>query len=138
MADTLKLSILSPERRLVQSFAVESVTLTTSEGQIQILPGHAAMIGALETGTFHYEAPGKGQTLGVISTGFFEVRNDEVTVMAETLELQTEIDMTRARSAQSKAESALQSPELDEHQFRKYQLKLQRSLIRQQVASKEH
>ena len=58
--------------------------------------------------------------------------------MAETIELRKEIDVERAKRAQKIAEDILRDAELDEHRFRKYQLKLQRSLIRQQVAAKDH
>ena len=137
MSSQLKLSILTPERRLVEGIPVDEVTLTGSEGQVQILPGHAPMIGTLQTGTFHYQAPGKEAVTGVISAGFFEVKDDNLQVMAETLELRGEINMDRARKAQQLAEETLKAADLDEHQFKKYQLKLQRSLIRQQMAGHE-
>jgi F-type H+-transporting ATPase subunit epsilon len=134
----MKLSILSPERRLLDSVDVQAVTLPGSEGQIQILPGHAAMVGSLETGIFSYLTASGGEETGIVTTGFFEVRDDQVTVLAETLELKTEIDVSRAKAAQQKAELALRDdPALDEHKFRKYQLKLQRSLIRQQLAGRD-
>src|SRR4051794_27957055 len=104
----LRLSILSPERRLVESIIVEEVTLPTSEGQIQVLPGHAAMIGVIETGIFNYLSPGKPPVFGVLSTGFFEVKDFDVYVMAETLELKAEIDIDRAKKAQQQAQDTLQ------------------------------
>lgn len=130
----MKLTVLTPERRLLDRMNVESVTLPGSEGQIQILEGHAPMLGTLETGVFSYLAGAGKEESGVISTGFFEVRGDEVSVMAETLELKKEIDVARAKRAQETAQNALQDAALDEHRFKKYQLKLQRSLIRQDLA----
>lgn len=132
----LKLNVLSPERKLLDGETAEEVTLTGSEGQIQILPGHAPMIGTLETGVFSFRIPGKSETAGVISSGFFEVRDDVVTITAETLELVSEIDVARAKKAQQVSEDALKAADLDVHAFKKYQLKLQRSLIRQQAAGK--
>jgi F-type H+-transporting ATPase subunit epsilon len=84
---TLKLSILSPERRLLEEKPVDEVTLNGSEGQIQILPGHAAMVGTLEKGEFHYHPVGGNRTGGVIASGFFQVHDDHVNVLAESLEL---------------------------------------------------
>ena len=137
MAETIKLSVYSPERRLIENREVESVTLPTSEGQIQVLPGHVHMAGTLETGPFWYTE--KGQDVrGVISYGFFRVVGEEVSVMAETLELSTEIDVARAKLAQKKAEDALKEATLEEGHFDKYQLKLQRALIRQQESGKLH
>lgn len=129
----MRLTVLTPERKLLDRVEVESVTIPGSEGQIQILPDHAPMIGTMETGVFAFLAKGSPEQQGVISTGFFEVAGHQVTLMAETLELKQEIDLTRARAAQTKAETALQEADLDEHKFKKYQLKLQRALIRQQL-----
>ena len=138
MSANLKLSILTPERRLVEDLSVIEVTLTGSEGQIQVLPGHAPMIGTLTTGLFSYHVDGKEPVSGVISTGFFEVKDDHLSVMAETLELKGEISLERARKAQVLAEETLKSADLNEHQFKKYQLKLQRSLIRQNLGGADH
>lgn len=87
----LKLSILSPERRFLEDALVEEVTLNGSEGQIQILPGHAAMVGTLETGEFNYRLPTGQKSGGIIVSGFFEVRDESVYVLAESLELRGEI-----------------------------------------------
>lgn len=133
----MKLTILSPEKKITAELEVSSVTLPGSEGQIQILPEHADMIGTLETGPFNYVSTASDTTVGVISSGFFEIRNGEVTVAAETCELAADIDLLRAKTAQKKAEGALSDPELDMKLFRKYELKLQRALIRQQVAGAE-
>jgi F-type H+-transporting ATPase subunit epsilon len=131
----MKLTILSPEKKIASAIEVSVVTLPGSEGQIQILDGHADMIGTLETGEFNYSPVSGPKVAGVITSGFFEVRGGNVTVSAETVELVQEIDLNRARSAQKKAENALTDPELDFKLFRKYELKLQRALVRQQVAS---
>lgn len=132
----LKLTILSPERKIADAITVQSVTLPGSEGQIQILPEHAEMIGTLETGMFSYIPASGAPVIGVISSGFFQVGHDVVTVMAETFEYSAEIDSTRAKTAQKKAENALIDPELGADLFRKYELKLQRAVIRQQIAGK--
>lgn len=134
---SLKLSILSPERKLLEGELVEEVTLTGSEGQIQIMEGHAPILGTLETGVFMYKASNGSAHAGVISSGFFEVRNNTVILMCETVELQGDIDVERAKRAQAKAEQTLKEADLDEHQFKKYQLKLERSMIRQQMAGRE-
>ncbi len=115
---------------------MNSVSLTGSEGQIQILPGHAAMVGTLETGPFEVSYADGRKERGVISTGFFEVREGLVTVLAETAELASEIDVGRAKKAQQKAEAGLSAASLTPENFRKYQLKLQRSMIRQAVGGK--
>lgn len=133
-ASVLKLSILSPERRLVESLAVQEVILPGSEGEIQILPGHTAIIGTLETGIFQYQS--FIETIrGVISYGFFYLQGDHLQVMAQTLELEGEIDLDRAKQAQKKAEEALEQAHLDASQFKKFELKIRRAIIRQQLGN---
>ena len=65
----LKLSIFTPERKVLEGRSVSSVTLPGTEGQIQILEGHAAMVGALETGVLQYQVEGQGEARAAISTG---------------------------------------------------------------------
>jgi len=132
----LNLTILSPERKIAEAISVQSVTLPGSEGQIQILPEHAEMMGTLETGLFFYIPASGAPVIGVISSGFFQVANDKVTVMAETFEYSSEVDPARAKLAQKTAENALIDPELGADLFRKYELKLHRAVIRQQIAGK--
>jgi F-type H+-transporting ATPase subunit epsilon len=130
---TFSLSIFAPERRLTQDEQVKSLILTTAKGEVEILPGHADMISRLETGRFAYVADSKPVVTGVISSGFVSVENGKVKVIAETLELPHEIDQSRARTAQIKAEKMLSDASLDEHSFKKYQLKLQRAILRQSI-----
>lgn len=132
MANALELTILTPQRKVLEKETVGSISLTGSEGKIQILPGHAAMVGTLEVGTFECDTPSKGKLFGVISSGFFEVEGDSVVLVAETLELQNEIDVARAKAAQQKAQEMLKEAGLTDEKFRKYELKLQRAMIRQQ------
>ena len=130
---TFNLSILAPERRLIEGERVVSVVLTTSEGEIEILPGHANMVAQLSPGKFVYTPRGEKPVRGVISSGFVNVEDGDVKVVAETIELANEIDVSRARVAQLKAEKELAEASLDEQSFRKYQFKLQRAIIRQSV-----
>jgi F-type H+-transporting ATPase subunit epsilon len=72
----------------------------------------------------------------VISWGYLEVSKDHVTVLAETAEAAEGIDIARAQLAQKKAEETLSKGDLEQHQFQKYQLKLERAMIRVQAAQK--
>lgn len=136
MSDALRLTILTPERKLLDATNIKELTLQSSEGEIQVLPGHAAMLGTLVTGRIKYHLSNGEVREGVVSSGFFEISGDLVSVVAETLELRGEIDLDRARKAQLKSEAILKEAAIDDGQFHKYQLKLQRALIRQQVEGK--
>ena len=132
---TFNLSILAPERTLIKNESVGSLIITTSKGEIEVLPGHADMISTLETGRFIYQPTKGSKVVGVISSGFLNVENGSVKVVAETIELAGEIDLNRAKKAQLNAEKMLSEAALDEHSFKKYQLKLQRSIIRQSLGA---
>lgn len=130
---TFNLSILAPERKLLQNEAVESLIITTAEGEVEILPGHADMISALDTGRFVFRKQGGQKTVGVISSGFLNIEDGAVKVIAETIELAGEIDQNRAKQAQANAEKRLREAGLDQAAFRKYQLKLHRAIVRQNI-----
>ncbi len=131
--ESFHLSIFAPERRLTEDEAVTSFVVTSEVGELEILPGHANLVSALSTGRFVYTPVGKAPVKGVISSGFLNIENGSVKVIAETLELAHEIDLSRARAAQLKAEKMLTDASLDESSFKKYQLKLQRAMIRQSL-----
>jgi len=131
----LTLTLCSPDRKLFDRKPVKEVTIPGFEGEIQVLPEHGRMVGTLETGILSYRGEDGGETIAAISSGFFEVADDHVMVLAETLELNQEVDRERAKRAQSAAELKLNDASLEPDTFRKYQLKLQRALVRQQVAT---
>lgn len=125
----IQVDIVTPSRKLTDGIGAVSVKLPAYKGEIEILPGHAELITLLNTGIVTLTGDGT-QLRFAISYGLAEVRNDRVIVLAETAEESTEIDIERARAAQKKAEEQLSSA-LTEDKFKKYQLKLQRALIRQ-------
>jgi F-type H+-transporting ATPase subunit epsilon len=129
------LTIVSPERRVVDKLPVASVTLPGVEGQIQILDGHADFLGLLETGPFAYSPVDQPARSGVISFGYFRITGSLIEVVSETLEYAEEIDLERARKAQKAAETVLSGKSASVDTFRKQELKLQRALIRQHSAA---
>ena len=137
MANTFNLSIYSPERKLLENEPATSLLLSTVEGESEILPGHVDMVSKLETGRFEYKTLTGKPVTGLISSGFINIENNSVKVLAETLELPNEIDVNRAKAAQLKAEQMLADASLGEHEFKKYQLKLQRAVVRQNIAGNQ-
>jgi F-type H+-transporting ATPase subunit epsilon len=130
----LTLSIVTPDRRVVGPVEVQSVTLPAANGEITVLPGHARLLSLMDTGVLAFERDAGRREYAAVSSGFVEVHNDKVTVLADTLEMAQEIDVDRARRAQTKSEERLKAKEHFEENLMKWQRKLQRSLIRQQTA----
>src|SRR5256886_17575149 len=105
MADQLQLEVVTPERRLL-SESVNSVTVPGRNGEMQILPGHAALISELKTGVLTYNQDGTNSQL-LVSGGFMEINHDRVSVLAEIAERPEEIDAARARLDREQTEKQL-------------------------------
>jgi len=129
----LQLEVVTPERRVL-SESVNSVTVPGRNGEMQILPGHAALISELQTGVLAYNQDGTTLQLHV-SGGFIEVNNDRVSVLAEIAERPEEIDAARARLAREHTEKQLSSWSGTEEDFEKARVKLEKSIVRLQLAS---
>jgi len=76
MANQIQLDVVTPERRVL-SETVNAVTVPGSNGEMQLLPGHAALISELKTGVLTYNQDGTNFQLHV-SGGFLEVNDDRV------------------------------------------------------------
>lgn len=128
----LQLEVVTPERRLL-SESVDMVTVPGLGGELGILPGHTALISQLQTGVLSYTSDGKVSQLHV-SGGFVEVRDDKVSVLAEIAERPEEIDAARARLAREHVEKRLSAWTGTEEDFEKARVKLERSMVRLQLA----
>ena len=107
MADTFKLEIVTPEKKVVDT-AAEEVQIPGKNGYLGVLPGHAPLITELAVGEIIYCENSNEQRLAV-AWGFAEVLPDKVTILAESAERPAEIDVERARKAKERAEQRLTS-----------------------------
>jgi F-type H+-transporting ATPase subunit epsilon len=110
MADTFQLEIVTPEKKVVDTVATE-VQIPGKNGYLGVLPGHAPLITELAVGEITYQAGAEEQKL-VVAWGFAEVLPDKVTILAETAERPSEIDVERARKAKERAEQRLTSGDI--------------------------
>jgi F-type H+-transporting ATPase subunit epsilon len=107
MTDTFKLEIVTPEKKVVDTTA-EEVQIPGKNGYLGILPGHAPLITELAVGEITFKESSGEQRLAV-AWGFAEVLPDKVTILAETAERPSEIDVDRARKAKERAAQMLSS-----------------------------
>jgi F-type H+-transporting ATPase subunit epsilon len=110
MADLLELEVATPERELVRA-QVSEVEIPGKNGYLGVLPGHAPLLGLLTSGTLTYVVNGAKRHLAVHS-GFLEILDDHVRVLANTAEPREEIDIERARRALQCAQEASINPSL--------------------------
>src|ERR1700689_5394791 len=107
MTDTFKLKIVTPEKKVVDT-AAEEIQIPGKNGYLGVLPGHAPLITELAGGEITFRAGAEEQRLAV-AWGFAEVLPDKVTILAETAERPSEIDVERARKAKERAENRFTS-----------------------------
>jgi len=108
MTDGLELEVTTPERQLVRE-RVSEVELPGKGGYMGVLPGHAALLGELGIGRLTYVTGRKRRTLAVHS-GFLEVLDDHVRVLADAAERAEDINVERARSALRRAREQVMNP----------------------------
>ncbi|MHB8834535.1 MAG: ATP synthase F1 subunit epsilon [Candidatus Methylomirabilia bacterium] len=99
----LLLKVLTPEGSVLEG-DVSEVTLPGSEGELGVLPAHAALLTKIIPGALAYRAP-DGQGTIAVGRGVAEVRDDRVIVLVERAVPAEEIDAA-ALEAQRKKLSA--------------------------------
>ncbi len=103
---TLQVELVAVERK-IWSGEASMVIARTTEGELGILPGHAPLLGELAPGGVVTIRSDSGDDLVVAAHGgFVSVTEKGVSILAETAEISTEIDVQRAREALSRAEGA--------------------------------
>jgi F-type H+-transporting ATPase subunit epsilon len=129
----LEFDIVTAER-IVYSAHVDVVVAPGVEGQLAVLPNHAALMTTLQPGELVVRDEGE-ETAMFVRSGFLEVCENRVTVLADVAEQAEEIDVERAEEAKRRAEEMLQQrgPEVD---LARAEAALQRALVRISVAQK--
>ena len=110
MAEELIVDIVVPNQHVFQGTA-EIVRAPGVEGSFEVLKDHAPMIAAFGIGTLvvktenahRYADMFDDRIIFATSGGFLEVLDNKVTVLAETAEPASEIDVDRARNAEERA-----------------------------------
>jgi F-type H+-transporting ATPase subunit epsilon len=107
----LQLLVVTPERKVVEAEA-DQVELPGAEGYLGILPGHTPLITLLRTGVLSFQRGGRSQAFAV-SSGFAEIANDQVHVLADSAEGPAEIDVAAAERERSAAEEEMKTAGVD-------------------------
>ena len=106
-----RLEIVTAESE-VYSDDVDLLVAPGREGQLGILPNHAALLTQLEPGIMEIRSGGESVEMAV-SGGFLEVLGNRVVILADTAERAEDIDIERAETAMARAEERLASREAD-------------------------
>ncbi|HRD61301.1 MAG TPA: F0F1 ATP synthase subunit epsilon [Nocardioides sp.] len=97
MADALTVELVAADR-MVWSGEATMVKAKTVDGDIGVLRGHAPVLSVLSEAIVEITAEGGHTTFAVTDGGFLSVANDRVSILAERVELATEVDVDEARA----------------------------------------
>lgn len=126
----LHLKIVTPEKLLVDE-QVSQVNVSTTAGQIGILPHHANLMAKLEPGELVIKKEGKVDTLAV-GGGFLQVSNNTLTVMTDLATYAQDIDERVVEEAKKRAEQAL-GQTLSDEEYAETLANLEKSLAQLRV-----
>ena len=122
-----KLTIVTPEKRLLLNQEVEEVTVPAFKGELNILPGHAPMITTLETGVMKWKLKGETrQSTAVISWGYCQVSPEGVNILSDIADLPEEIDVDVKKQVLIDSEKKLANEVLTDEEW----ASLQRDIAR--------
>ncbi|MBW2435010.1 MAG: F0F1 ATP synthase subunit epsilon [Deltaproteobacteria bacterium] len=134
MAGNIRLDVVTPEK-IVVSEEAQIVASPGSEGEFGVLSGHTPFLTSLKTGVIRYtDASGKEHYV-FVSGGFAEALPDRLTVLAESAEVSTDIDISRAKEALARAEKRLAEDRAREDiDFARARAALERATVRIRAA----
>lgn len=137
---TFRLKIITPDR-IVLDTEVEQVSARAIDGELAIMPNHEPLVTALSIWPVVYKHNGVEDSAAVMG-GILEVGTvpapgsktpvTEVTILSDTAELGTEIDVARAHQAAERAK-ALASQKHEIKDTLAAEMALSRALARQKA-----
>lgn len=130
----LSVHVVTAEREVYAEDGVDQVTVPGVEGELTVLPQHAALLTMIQPGIMRIVKGGEETDLAVMG-GFLEVRDDRVTVLADAAERGEEIDVVEVEEARRRAERALEERQSEES-IVEAAASLQRALLRLRAAER--
>jgi len=131
----IRLEIVTGER-VVYDDDVDTVVAPGSEGELGVLPHHAALMTTLQPGELRVRKDGQ-EVLMAVSGGFMEVLPHKVTILADTAERAEDIDIARSEQARKRAQDRLaEAAKGGEIDPARAQAAMRRALVRIKVAQK--
>ncbi len=103
-----KLELITQEKQLIDDY-VNSAVIPTGMGPIGVLPGHAPLIGTLDTGVLRASGDPEKKFNAFVDKGFFMVYSGGLTIIAQSAEMKEQIDLERAIAAKKRAEQIIDS-----------------------------
>lgn len=127
--------VLTPSKIIAKNVPAESLLIPTTRGQINVLENHTHLVTNLSTGVLSvFGGADYADRNFVITVGVCKVLENKITILANTSEESTDVDVERAKLALKRAEEKLKYPEgLSAEDLVKYTRKVERAKLRIQL-----
>jgi F-type H+-transporting ATPase subunit epsilon len=127
--------ILTPSKIIAKGVLAESLLIPTVRGQINVLENHTHIVTKLSPGVLTvFGGPDYADRNFALSTGVCKILEDKVTILANTAEEGSDVDVERAKLSLKDAEDHLKNTDgLSLEDLEHYQDKAERAKIRIQV-----
>jgi F-type H+-transporting ATPase subunit epsilon len=130
----LTLRIISQEKKLLEEL-VDKVSLPSTDGEITILPHHAALLSQVETGNLRFTQNGQEQDV-VIAQGFVDVNpSGVVTVLVDSAIYARDISMEKVQKAIEEAQATM-AQSVDQRELMMAEASLRLAMLELKVAQK--
>lgn len=129
MAD-LNLKIVTPEQVVYEGVA-DQVNVSTTQGELGILPHHANLMAKLIPGELRISKSGK-TSFFAIGDGFLQIEENALTIMTDLAQGSEDIDEKAVEAAKKRAEEAL-SQKLGDEEYAETMAALEKSLAQLKV-----
>ena len=135
MAGTLRLTVVTPAGIAWEREAA-SVVLQTADGQIEVLPGHAAVVTLLAPGELWIKQPNADE-LFAAGEGFAEIGSEHVYVFTDLAENADAIALEATETARQRAlEAVADSARLSDDERAAAILSLQECEVKMKIAAR--
>ncbi len=129
MAD-INLRIVTPEH-IVFEDTVDQVNVSTTKGELGILPNHVSLMAKLVPGELKIKKSGKTNFLA-IGQGFLQIENNSLTIMTDLAQNVEDIDEKAVIEAQKRAKETLEL-KLGNEEYAETMAALEKSLAQLKV-----
>ena len=108
MEKFLHLEIITTDRKIFSGDVI-SVTAPGTLGEFQVLYNHAPLVSTLDIGRIKIVSTTQNEEVFASSGGILEVRDNKIIILAEAIEKENEIDISRAERAFQQAKNIISS-----------------------------
>lgn len=102
----LNLEIVTPSKSAFNG-DIKSITVPGTSGRFQVLKNHAPIISTFDLGMIKVDLLDNTIDIYATAGGTIEVLNNKVLVLADSIEIVSEIDEQRAKKAEERAQQRL-------------------------------